>query len=116
MSQHYKWKYQETKKRWALEHKDYINVKRRERRLKKKQAQLGDKRCLNCDILLKYRSKGTRIYCTSCVKNYPKEVNNHKCRRSYWRKKGVKVTKKAINTHYVQSWSTSKSSYTQPFP
>lgn len=131
VSLHYK--YLETskraKQRWALAHREHINAKRRERRFKKKVLALKDKYCLNCEILLIERSKGTRIYCTTCVKDYPLEVRRHKWRRYYHsklkrrkrvKKKPVQVEKVVVKEfiievkkpakvqEYIRSWRTLK--------
>lgn len=74
-------------RKYLESHRAQINDYRRRKRKEKKLAQMQGKKCLNCDILMVERCKGTRIYCESCIKNYPKEVRRHSWNRYYKRKK-----------------------------
>ncbi len=95
---------------WNKRNRDKINAYKRAYNLRQKQKKLQNQKCLNCEILLMERSKGTRIYCTKCVKEYPKEVRRHKWRRYYYRKKGItKRSKTNTSPHYIISWRTLKS-------
>lgn len=71
---------------WAKRNRDRINARRRALRTLKRQQAMKDKRCLNCTIFMAERCKGVRLYCESCVKNYPEEVRRHRWRR-YWHRK-----------------------------
>lgn len=106
------WKYHEANRRYIENNRQLINARKRERRKQQKLLTMQGKRCLNCDILMVERCKGVRIYCESCVKNYPIEVRRHRWRRYYNRKKGNKKEKlKPIGSiKYIQSWSTLKTS------
>lgn len=60
------------RREWALRNRDYVNMKRRERRLRKRVGIMGEKRCLLCDILMVSTFGGCRrnkLYCNSCLTN-----------------------------------------------
>jgi hypothetical protein len=97
------------RKQWVLRNREKVNAKRRALRLRKKLQSVAGRHCLLCEILLTERCKGVRVYCRSCVDNYPKEVSRHKWRRYYYRKKGLRVKEqKERDTKYVVSWKTLK--------
>lgn len=63
-------KMREYRKTWALRNRDRVNLKRKERRKKKKDLRLEGKHCPLCSIRLSTHVEGhSRIYCTDCYKN-----------------------------------------------
>lgn len=87
---------------WYKDNRDRRNARRRELRAARKIASLQGKRCLNCDILMVERCKGVRVYCASCVKNYPDEVRRHRWRRYYYRLKHGMIKGYGEETHQVR--------------
>lgn len=98
---------------WNKANRDKINAYKRAYRRRKLLQKLQDKHCLNCEVLLNQRldwSKGrTYLYCRKCITEYPKEVNRHKCRRSYHKKKGKTYkTTTTYSPECIVSWRTLK--------
>lgn len=74
------------RKKWRKANQSRVNELKRRNRAKKRLERTTSK-CLLCEMLMRGRNKGTRVYCVDCVRRFPAKVNADKCRRYAKRKR-----------------------------
>jgi hypothetical protein len=92
----------EGRRKWREANRARINEKKRLNRAKKRLATTQHK-CLLCEMLMRGRNQGTRVYCTDCLKRFPNKVNADKCRRYYQRKLAKETLSPASSEKSVNS-------------